>query len=312
VSSPICARETAHWITNMSSPARRRSGATCCAPTRMDLRRGRTTPGAILDLPPSGRYLAREMFALPQLPQFAPPSESVTPRVRRDSAARELAPQPVLRKYYDALLAAYGPQHWWPGRTPFEVIVGAILTQNTSWTNVERAIENLRRERLLTPRAIETVSSAHLARLIRSSGYFRQKAKKLKAFVRFLREQHQGSLAKMFRTPTHALRQQLLAVHGIGPETADSILLYAAQHPVFVVDAYTRRMLERHGLAETRHTYEDIRGLFQRSLPADVPLYNEFHALIVHTGKHYCRAHDPRCSECALKSLLPERSAPAQ
>jgi endonuclease-3 related protein len=294
----------------MSSPARRRSGVTGCAPTPLDLCRGCTPPGAILDLPPSGRYLAKEMSALPQRPQFAPPSASATPSLRRAAARREPQPQPVLRQYYDALLAAYGPQQWWPGRTPFEVIVGAILTQNTSWTNVEHAIENLRCQRLLTPRAIEDVSSARLARLIRSSGYFRQKAKKLKAFVRFLREHHHGSLAKMFRTPTHALREQLLAVHGIGPETADSILLYAAQHPVFVVDAYTRRILERHGLAETRYTYEDIRGLFQRSLPADVPLYNEFHALIVHAGKHYCRARDPRCSECALKSLLPERSVP--
>jgi endonuclease-3 related protein len=220
--------------------------------------------------------------------------------------------QPVLREYFDALFAAHGPQHWWPGRTPFEVIVGAILTQNTSWTNVEPAIENLRRERLLTPRAMASVSPLRLARLIRSSGYFRQKAKKLKAFVRFLRSEYGGSLAKMFRTGTSALREQLLAVHGIGPETADSILLYAAKHPVFVVDAYARRILERHGLAEPKRGYEDLRQLFERSLSADVALYNEFHALIVHTGKHYCRARDPRCDECALHHLLPERSTTPQ
>ena len=217
-----------------------------------------------------------------------------------------------MREYFDVLFAAYGPQHWWPSRTPFEVIVGAILTQNTSWTNVELAIENLRREKLLTPGAIGSVSAARLARLIRSSGYFRQKAKKLKAFVRFLRAEYRGSLAAMFRTPTPALREQLLGVHGIGPETADSILLYAGGHPVFVVDAYARRILERHNLAEPKHSYEDLRRLFERSLSADAALYNEFHALIVHTGKHYCRAREPRCSECALKHLLPERSAATQ
>jgi endonuclease-3 related protein len=210
-----------------------------------------------------------------------------------------------LRRYYDALLAAHGPQHWWPGRTPFEVIVGAILVQNTSWSNVALAIENLRRESLLTPRGIETVPSRRLARLIRSSGYFRQKTKKVKAFVNFLRREYQGSLRKMFRAPTAVLREQLLGVHGIGPETADSILLYAGGHPVFVVDAYTRRMLERHGLAHSRLGYEEVRELFERSLSPDAALYNEFHALIVHTGKHFCRPREPRCGDCPLKSLLP-------
>jgi endonuclease III related protein len=210
-----------------------------------------------------------------------------------------------LRPYYDALFAAHGPQHWWPGRTPFEIIVGAILVQNTSWTNVATAIENLRREKLLTPHAIEAVPTRRLERLIRSSGYFRQKTKKLKNFVRFLRHEYQGSLAKMFRAPMPTLRERLLAVHGIGPETADSILLYAAKHPVFVVDAYTRRLIERHALAAPGLDYENVRELFERSLTPDVALYNEFHALIVHTGKHFCRPRNPRCSECPLKSLLP-------
>ncbi len=208
------------------------------------------------------------------------------------------------RAYYDALFAAHGPQHWWPGRTPFEIIVGAILVQNTSWTNVATAIEHLRRARLLTPRSIEKISTSRLQRLIRSSGYFRQKTKKLKAFVRFLRSEYQGSLSKMFRAPTQTLRDQLLAIHGIGPETADSILLYAAKHPVFVVDAYIRRILERHGHAHPRLGYESVRQLFERSLAPDVALYNEFHALIVHTGKHFCRPRDPRCGECPLKPLL--------
>jgi endonuclease III related protein len=212
---------------------------------------------------------------------------------------------PALRRYYDALFAAHGPQHWWPGRTPFEIIVGAILVQNTSWTNAATAIENLRRERLLTAHAIEVVSTPRLARLIRSSGYFRQKSRKLKNFVRFLRREYQGSLARMFRVPTPTLRQQLLCIHGVGPETADSILLYAGNRPVFVIDSYARRMLERHGLADGKLGYEEVRRLFERSLSPDAALYNEFHALIVHTGKHFCRPREPRCGECPLNSLLP-------
>ena len=210
------------------------------------------------------------------------------------------------RRYYDVLFAAYGPQHWWPGRTNFEIVVGAILTQNTSWSNVEIAMRNLRREKLLAPGAIERASLPRLAKFTRSSGYFRQKAKKLKSFVRFLRSEYGGSLNRMFRSPTAVLREKLLTVHGIGPETADAILLYAAKHPVFVVDAYTRRMLERHGLTAPTQGYEEIRQLFERSLPNDVSLYNEFHALIVRNGKEYCRRSNPRCSECPLHSLLPQ------
>jgi endonuclease-3 related protein len=213
---------------------------------------------------------------------------------------------PVLGDYYDALFRAHGAQNWWPARSRFEVIVGSILTQNTSWTNVERAIVALRREKLLSVRALEEISEGVLAELIRSSGYFRQKARKLKAFVHFLRTNYQGSLDKMFRAPTAVLREQLLSVHGIGPETADSILLYAGNHPVFVVDAYTRRLLQRHGHADERDTYEEIRELFQRSLPADARLFNEYHALIVHTGKHFCRTKEPRCSECPLQGFLPD------
>jgi endonuclease-3 related protein len=214
-------------------------------------------------------------------------------------------PRPALADYFTTLFQAHGPQKWWPGRTRFEVIVGAILTQNTSWTNVKRAIANLRRERLLTPTAIESISEARLARLIRPSGYFRQKARKLKEFVRFLRINYQGSLNQMFRTPTATLREQLLEVHGIGPETADSVLLYAGNHPVFVVDAYTRRILERHNLATGKETYEEIRELFEQSLPPNAPLYNEYHALIVHTGKEYCQARKARCDDCALRRFLP-------
>jgi endonuclease III related protein len=244
------------------------------------------------------------MAALPQTSQIEPNVRTEAKSLPETNSLHSPV-QPHLRPYYDALFAAHGPQHWWPGRTPFEIIVGAVLVQNTSWTNVATAIENLRRAKLLTPRAIENVSTRRLTRLIRSSGYFRQKTKKLKNFVYFLRSAYQGSLAKMFLAPTPTLRDQLLAVHGIGPETADSILLYAAKHPVFVVDAYTRRLLERHGLANPRLDYEQVQKLFEQSLSPDVALYNEFHALIVHTGKHFCRPRNPRCGECPLKSLLP-------
>jgi endonuclease III related protein len=213
-------------------------------------------------------------------------------------------PVPELERYYDALFRAYGAQDWWPGRTRFEVIVGAILTQNTSWTNVERAVRALRRERLLSPAALERAPLSRLAGLIRSSGYFRQKARKLKEFVKYLRIRHQGSLDKMFRTGTNQLREQLLNIHGIGPETADSILLYAGKHPVFVVDAYTRRILQRHSLANGKETYEQIQALFEQSLPKDAALYNEYHALIVHTGKHFCRKRKPDCEYCALRDYL--------
>jgi endonuclease-3 related protein len=209
-----------------------------------------------------------------------------------------------LTLYYHTLYESLGPQSWWPAKTPFEVIVGAILTQNTNWTNVERAIANLRRERLLSPRAMERVSPAHLASLIRSSGYFRQKAKKLKAFVRFLRDEYSGSLKRMFQTPTVELREKLLGVHGIGPETADSILLYAGAKEIFVVDAYTKRILSRHGWVGDKATYEEMRTLVESHLPRDVSRYNEFHALLVNVGKNWCRPHDPRCSECPLGPFL--------
>lgn len=214
----------------------------------------------------------------------------------------------TLRAYFHTLSQALGPMGWWPARTPFEVIVGAILTQSTAWVNVERAIENLRRARLLTPGAMERVSNARLVRLIRPSGYFRQKARKLKAFVRFLRGCYGGSLARMFRRPTAELREQLLAVHGIGPETADSILLYAGGHPVFVVDAYTHRILGRHHLSNGKPDYGAVRSLFETNLPRDAALYNEFHALLVNVGKNWCRKNQPRCGECPLLPHLPDNS----
>jgi endonuclease III related protein len=246
----------------------------------------------------------------------------LAPRIRRTGASPRVVPQkpallgsPDLMAYYRTLSESLGPMHWWPAKTPFEIIVGAILTQNTSWSNVERAIANLRGERLLSFAALERVSRARLARLVRPSGYFRQKARKLKAFVAFLRLEFGGSLVKMFRTPTAELREQLLRVHGIGPETADSILLYAGGHAVFVVDAYTHRILERHAItggasavAPGKHDYEKARDLLESRLAREAQLYNEFHALIVNTGKHWCRKREPRCSECPLHDFLPADS----
>jgi len=214
--------------------------------------------------------------------------------------------QPPLDEYYNSLFTALGPQHWWPGKTQFEIIVGAILTQNTSWINVERAISNLRSAGLLTPAAMRKVSLRRLERLVRSSGYFRQKARKLRAFCEFLRAEYGGSLKRMFETPTIVLREKLLGVFGIGPETADSILLYAGDHAVFVVDAYTKRVLSRHGWIPQEAKYGDVRWMFEREFPGDVKRFNEFHALIVNTGKNFCRTRDPLCGECPLRRYLEE------
>ena len=214
------------------------------------------------------------------------------------------APERTLSAFYDALHQRLGPQLWWPAETPFEVIVGAILTQSTAWTNVERAIANLRSASLLRPAALSQVRLNRLERLVRPSGYYRQKARKLKAFVRFLDREYGGSLERMFREPTDALRTRLLAVHGIGPETADSILLYAGNHPVFVMDAYTRRILSRHGLAHPDAGYHEAQAMFHRELPREARLFNEYHALLVETGKRWCLKGEPRCGECPLGRFL--------
>jgi endonuclease-3 related protein len=205
----------------------------------------------------------------------------------------------TLDEYYNSL-CELGAQHWWPGKTKFEVIVGAILTQSTSWVNVELAIRNLREKKMLSPAALERVKLGQLANLIRPSGYFRQKAKRLKTFVEFLRRNFQGSLARMFRTSTGELRERLLEVHGIGPETADSILLYAGGRPVFVADTYSKRILARHGWIGEKAEYEEVRGFFEDHMERDAQRFNEFHALIVQAGKQWCRPRDPLCAECPL------------
>jgi endonuclease-3 related protein len=246
-----------------------------------------------------------------------------------------------IRRYYRALFEAWGPQNWWPARSRFEVIVGAYLTQNTAWTNVEKALTNLRFARVLSAKGIRQVPLAELERLIRPAGYFRQKAQRLKTFVAFLDRQYAGSLTKMFVRPTAQLREELLELNGIGPETADSILLYAGNHPVFVVDAYTRRIFARHAIVPDNATYEDVRQLFENSLapraapgvdsegsmeqlPAGFPnaphppsrmsqatrtaltqIYNEMHGLIVGVGKIYCKKSQPHCDGCPLQTFLP-------
>jgi endonuclease-3 related protein len=247
---------------------------------------------------------------LPVIADFAPYAPLTATTIGSQTPLSDPFQRSILRTYFDTLLATHGPQHWWPGRTRFEIIVGAILTQNTSWTNVEHAIRNLRAARLLNPASIHSAPSPQLAKLLRPSGYFRQKTKSLKDFVKFLFESHAGSLSRLFATRTAVLREQLLAVRGIGPETADSILLYAGKHPVFVVDAYTRRIFERHNLVHAKSTYEEIRKRFETSLPAHPQLFNEFHALIVHVGKNFCRPNNPRCSECSLFRFLPQSIQP--
>jgi endonuclease III related protein len=245
-----------------------------------------------------------------------------------------------LREYYRALYNAWGAQNWWPAQSRFEVIVGAYLTQNTAWTNVEKAMANLRVARILSVAGIRRTSLPKLQRLIRPSGYFRQKAQRLKVFIVFLDRQYDGSLQRMFSRPTAALREELLSLNGVGPETADSILLYAGNHPSFVVDAYTRRILDRHGILPMQADYEDAKKLFEQALAplaereagtlstqvlasglpetshlpskmsgaqrtALTQVYNEMHGLIVGIGKKHCKKSQALCDGCPLQPFLP-------
>ncbi len=202
-------------------------------------------------------------------------------------------------EFYRILFEFYGPQDWWPGDTAFEIIVGAILTQNTNWTNVEKALENLKVQRRLTPERMFQCSLEELAELIRPSGYFNVKAKRLRNFLTYLNQNYQLSLEKLAAQPTKKLREELLSINGIGPETADSILLYAFGHQVFVIDAYTKRLLYRHGLVDASADYHRMQNQMISALVGDTQLYNEYHALIVRLGKDYCRPK-PDCDECPL------------
>jgi len=207
-----------------------------------------------------------------------------------------------LTEIYQLLYEAFGPQHWWPGETPFEIIAGAILTQNTSWTNVEKAIENLKSGKYLTPPGLHTVDISLLAEMIRPAGYYNIKAKRLKNFVDWLFDSYNGQITNLETVYTDQLREELLEIKGIGRETADSILLYALGRPVFVVDAYTARITMRHKLIEPDADYEQLRELFESNLPEDVRLFNEYHALLVRAGKEFCKTK-ARCSGCPLEKL---------
>jgi endonuclease III related protein len=210
----------------------------------------------------------------------------------------------LLLQVYETLLQAYGPQYWWPAETPFEVIVGAILTQNTAWKNVEKAMNALRDHGLLSFKELLHISVADLAPVIRSSGYYNQKAAKLKAFCVHLGNHWQGDLEAFLEQDVHQLRSELMQLRGIGPETADSIALYAAERPSFVVDVYTHRVLSRHGWVPEQLGYDDLRGFFMDCLPGDVPLFKEYHALLVRVGHLHCR-RQPVCAGCPLETFGP-------
>ncbi|MBN2013844.1 MAG: endonuclease III domain-containing protein [Candidatus Altiarchaeota archaeon] len=207
-----------------------------------------------------------------------------------------------LLEVYESLLGFFGPQHWWPAETEFEVIVGAILTQAAAWKNVESAINNLKSGGLLSPESLWEVNESRLAEKIKPAGCFNAKARKLKSFIGFLFENYGGDLRVLFSLPRDHMRSELLSVWGIGPETADSIILYAANKPSFVVDAYTKRIFSRLGLVEEDISYSDLKQFFEHQLPVDVSLYSEFHALIVALGKNFCRKK-PVCRECPIQSL---------
>jgi endonuclease-3 related protein len=207
-----------------------------------------------------------------------------------------------LNEIYNLLFARFGPQHWWPGETPFEVIIGAILTQNTNWTNVEKAIANLKAANLLTPDRLHRLDIKKLADLIRPAGYFNIKAKRLKNFLDWFFENYSGQLKNLESVPADQLRLELLSVKGVGPETADSILLYALSRPVFVIDAYTARICSRHHLIDEGADYHQIQELFESNLPSDIQLFNEYHALLVHLGKDFCKP-TPKCDTCPLNNL---------
>jgi endonuclease-3 related protein len=205
---------------------------------------------------------------------------------------------------YEILNDYFGDCNWWPGETPFEIAVGAILTQNTNWTNVEKAIKNLKSANLLSTGRLLKENDDTVSELIRPSGYYNIKTKRLKAFLVFLKGEYGGKMERMFEEDLAALREKLLSVKGVGEETADSILLYGGNKPVFVVDAYTRRILERHGIIGDDWSYGDIQKLFMTHLAPDVALYNQYHALLVNTGKQFCR-REPRCGACPLKEGTP-------
>ncbi len=204
---------------------------------------------------------------------------------------------------YQRMIDTLGPQQWWPGETPFEIIIGAILTQNTNWSNVEKAIKNLKTAGKLSPEGINGLDMTELAQLVRPSGFYNIKAGRVKTFINWLFSNYGGKLHKMFARDLQTLRAELLAIKGIGPETADSILLYAGNFPTFVVDAYTYRIFSRHGFFPEETTYDEMKAFFEDNLPKDVKLFNEYHALLVNIGKLFCRPKK-YCEQCPLRDFL--------
>jgi endonuclease-3 related protein len=211
----------------------------------------------------------------------------------------------LLPRYYSVLRARFGPQQWWPARTRLEVILGAILTQNTTWHNATLALRNLRQAGLLRWQTLRRAGPSALEACVRPSGFYRQKARTIRVFVDWLMREHVGSLDSLFSLPTEELRRRLLDLRGLGAETVDAILLYAVRRPLFVADAYTRRVLARHGLVPAAADYHQTQEFLHAHLPPDTPLFNEFHALLVEVGKKHCRPRSPRCAGCPLEEFLP-------
>ena len=208
--------------------------------------------------------------------------------------------QKKLLSGFDRMFAHYGPLNWWPGDTPFEVMLGAILTQNTNWKNVERAIANLKDAKVVDPKRLYALNPDDLAKLIRPAGFFRLKTVRLRNFLKYYLDKYGGKSERMAERPLEELRSELLAVKGVGPETADSILLYALDKPIFVIDAYTKRIMSRHGFCAEEDGYYELQEMFMDSLPGDVAMFNEYHAQIVETAKRFCRKK-PLCDKCPLK-----------
>jgi endonuclease-3 related protein len=221
-----------------------------------------------------------------------------------DTMAKKTSPnlKIALTGIYTSLYGHFGPQHWWPGNTPFEVAIGAILTQNTNWGNVEKAIANINVKKAMNAKALHKMPHKQLASLIRPAGYFNVKAKRLKAFLDFLVHDFRSSMQRMRKVDTSSMRKSLLSVNGVGPETADSILLYALDKPVFVIDTYTKRVMSRHGLVAESVSYHELQEVFHKNLPLDVQLFNEYHALFVMAGKNYCKPR-PKCTGCPLEGV---------
>lgn len=211
---------------------------------------------------------------------------------------------PTIYQIFLSLSKALGPQHWWPAESPFEVIIGGILTQNTAWVNVEKALANLKKAGIFSPQALCQTDLQALSLLIRPAGYYNQKAKKIKNFLNFFFSAYDGDLSRMWQESVNSPRGKLLQVPGIGEETADSILLYAGEKPIFVVDAYTMRLVKRHRLVEAKISYGEVQRLFMENLPRDTELYNEYHALLVRLGKEFCRKREPLCHRCPLRGYL--------